>query len=56
MPGDVKTKQMDNPLAQHLDKPEWKFLMPQFSANVEAAFRSEKNTEYVLDDVTDLMV
>ena len=27
--------------------------MPQFSPNVEAALRSEKNTEYVWDDAID---
>ena len=56
MPGYVKTEQMDSPLAQDLDKPKWKFLMPQFSANVEAALRSQKNMEYVWDDVIDQMV
>ena len=56
MPGDVKTEQMDSPLAQHLDKAKWKFLMPQFSANVEAAFRSKKNMEYVSNDAIDQMV
>ena len=56
MPGGVKTEQMDSPLAQHLDKPKWKCLMPQFSANVEAALRSEKNAEYVWDDAIDQMV
>ena len=56
MPGDVKTEQMDGPLAQHLDKPKWTFLMPQFTANVEAALRSEKNVEYVWDDAIDQIV
>ena len=56
MPGDVKTEQMDSPLAQYLDKPKLKFLMPQFSTNVEAALRSEKNMEYVWDDVIDQIV
>ena len=56
IPGDVKTEQTDSPVAQHLDKPKQKFLMPQFSPYVEAALRSEKNTEYVWDDVTDQMV
>ena len=30
--------------------------MPQFSPNVEAAIRSEKNVEYVWDDVIDQIV
>ena len=30
--------------------------MPQFSPNVEAALRSEKNMEYVWDDVIDQIV
>ena len=37
MPQDMKTEQMDSPLAQHLDKPNWTLLMPQFSVNMEAA-------------------
>ena len=56
MPEDVKTEQMDSSWAQHLDKAKWKFSMPQFSANVEEALRSEKNAEYVWDDAIDHMV
>ena len=56
MPEDVKTEQMDSPLAQHLDKPKWTFLMPRFSANVETVLRSEKNAEYVWDDGIDQTV
>ena len=56
MSGDVKTEQMDSLLAQHLDKPKWTFLMPQFSANVEAALRGEKNVQYVWDDAIDQIV
>ena len=56
MPGYVKMKEMESPLAHYIDKPKWTFSMPQFSPNVEAALRSEKNVEYVWDDVIDQIV
>ena len=45
MPGHVKTKEMESALAHFIDKPKWTFSMPQFSPNVEAALRNEKNAE-----------
>ena len=56
MPGYVKMEETDSPLAQYIDKPKWTFSMPQFSPNVEAALRSEKNVEYVWDDAIDQIV
>ena len=56
MPVYVKMEETDSPLARYIDKPKWTFLMPQFSPNVEAALRSEKNMEYVWDDAIDQIV
>ena len=56
MPGHVKTEEMESLLAHFIDKPKWTFSMPQFSLNVKAALRSEKNMEYVWDDVIDQIV
>ena len=56
MPGHVKMEEMESPLAQFINKLKWTFSMPQFSPNVEAAFRSEKNAEYVWDDAIDQIV
>ena len=56
MPGYVKTWEMDSPLAQYLNEPKWTFSIPQFSSEVEAALRGERNVQYVWDDAIDKIV